>query len=84
MHTLGSHRVYIHGIHQTKSFVSKGVTCNLQRAICNVQACNTDTTQTQLHQISNTQRNENKTTNVVIQRHSRKLLMIDILMFETC
>jgi len=33
---------------------------------------------------SNTaQRNENKTTNVVIQQHSRKLLMIDILMSET-
>jgi len=30
MHTLGSHRVYIHGIHQIKSFVSKGVTCKLQ------------------------------------------------------
>ena len=29
MHTLGSHRVYIHGIHQIKSFVSKGVTCKL-------------------------------------------------------
>ena len=27
MHTLGSHRVYIRGIHQFKSFVSKGVTC---------------------------------------------------------
>ena len=26
MHTLGSHPVYIHGIHQIKSFVSKGVT----------------------------------------------------------
>jgi len=26
MHTLGPHRVYIHGIHQIKSFVSKGVT----------------------------------------------------------
>ena len=25
MHTLGSHRVYIHGMHQIKSFVSKGV-----------------------------------------------------------
>jgi len=24
MHILGSHRVYIHGIHQIKSFVSKG------------------------------------------------------------
>jgi len=29
MHILGSHRVYIHGIYQTKSFVSKGVTCKL-------------------------------------------------------
>jgi len=28
-HTLGSHRVYIHGIHQIKPFVSKGVTCEL-------------------------------------------------------
>ena len=25
IHTLGSHRVYIHGINQIKSFVSKGV-----------------------------------------------------------
>jgi len=29
IHTLGSHRVYIYGIHQTKSFVSKGVKCKL-------------------------------------------------------
>jgi len=43
-----------------------------------------DTTQTQPQQISNTQRTENKTTNVVIQQHSRKLLMMDILMSETC
>jgi len=41
-------------------------------------ACNTDTTQTQPHQISNTQRNKNKTINVAIQQHSRKLLMMDI------
>jgi len=47
-------------------------------------ACNTDTTQTQPHQISNTERNKNKTTNVVIQQHSRKLLMMDTLMSETC
>jgi len=31
-----------------------------------------------------TQRTENKTTNVVIQQHSRELLMMDILMSETC
>ena len=29
MHNLGSHRVYIHVIHQIKSFVSKCVTCKL-------------------------------------------------------
>ena len=32
----------------------------------------------------NTQRTENKTTDVVNQQHSRKLLMMDILMSETC
>ena len=29
MHTVGSHHAYIHGIHQIKSFVSRGVTCKL-------------------------------------------------------
>jgi len=48
------------------------------------EACNTDTTQTQSHQISNTQRTKKKITNVVIQQHSHKLLMMDILMSETC
>ena len=33
--------------------------------------------------ISNTQRTENRTTNVVILQQSRKLLMMDILMSET-
>jgi len=50
---------------------------------CRLQ-CNTDTTQTQPHQISNTKRTENKTTDVVIQQHNRKFLMIDILMSEIC
>ena len=36
------------------------------------------------NQISNTQRTENKTTDVVIQQQSRKLLKMDILMSETC
>ena len=36
------------------------------------------------HQSSNTQRTENKTTDVVIQQHSRKFLMMNILMSETC
>ena len=33
---------------------------------------------------SNTQRTENKTTDVAILQHSRKLLKMDILMSETC
>jgi len=48
------------------------------------EACNTDTTQTQPHQISNTQRAENTTTDVVIQQQNRKLPMMDVLMSETC
>ena len=48
------------------------------------EACNTDTTPTQPHQNSNTHRTKNNTTNVVIQENSRKLLMMDILMSETC
>ena len=47
-------------------------------------ACNTDTTPTQPHQSSNTHRTKNNTTNVVIQQNSRKLLMMDTLMSETC
>ena len=47
-------------------------------------ACNTDTTPTQPHRISNTHRTKNNTTDVVIQQNSRKLLMMDILMSETC
>jgi len=47
-------------------------------------ACNTDATPTQPHRNSNTHRTKNNTTNVVIQQHSRKLLMMDILMSETC
>ena len=39
---------------------------------------------TQPHQISNTQRTENKATEMVSHQHSRKLLMMDILMSETC
>ena len=47
-------------------------------------ACNTDTTPTQPHRNSNIHRTKNNTTNVVIQQNSRKLLMMDILMSETC
>ena len=47
-------------------------------------ACSLDTTQAQPHLTSNIQQTKNKTTNVVIQQHSRKLLMMDIVMSETC
>ena len=47
------------------------------------EACNTDTTPTQSHRISNTLRTKNNTTNVVIQQNSHKLLMMDILISET-
>ena len=60
------------------------ITTSLKHNWSCASACNTDITQTQPHQISNTQRTENKTTDVVIQQHSRKLLMMDILMSETC
>jgi len=43
-----------------------------------------DTTPTQPYRISNTHRTKNNTTNVVIQQNSRKLLMMDILISETC
>ena len=48
------------------------------------EACNTDTTPNQPHRNSNTHRTKNNTTNVVIQQNSRKLLVMNILMFETC
>ena len=54
----------------------------LVRCVC--EACNRDTTPTQPHRNSNTHRTKNNTTNVVIQQNSRKLLMMDILMSETC
>ena len=47
-------------------------------------ACNTDTTPTQPHRNTNTHWTKNNTINVVIQQNSRKLLMMDILMSETC
>ena len=69
------------------------ITCILFHFLCaqhvsDINGCasafKTSTTQNQPHQISNTQRTENNTTDVVIQQQSRKLLMMDILMSETC
>ena len=68
----------------TTSVVLFSVRCVLEIWCGWFSACNMGTTQSHLHQISNTQRTENKTTDVVIQQHSRKLLMMDILMSETC
>ena len=51
---------------------------------CVLEACNTDTTPNQPHRNSNTHRTKNNTTNVLIQQNSRKVLMMDILMSETC
>ena len=53
-------------------------------SFCRLQTAKRAPLKTQPHQISNIQRTENKTTDVVIQQHSRKLLMMDMLMFETC
>ena len=55
----------------------------LMCSTCCASACKTNTSQQQSHQSSNTQRTENKTTDVVIHQHSRKLLKMDILMSET-
>ena len=52
--------------------------------VLQAEVCKTSTTQNQPHQNSNTQRTENKATDVVNQQHSLKLLMMDILMSETC
>jgi len=53
-------------------------------SVLRAEACNTDTTPTQPHGKSNTHWSKNNTTNVVIQQNSRKLLLIGILMSETC
>jgi len=53
-------------------------------SVWQAEACNTDTTPTQPHRNSNIHRTKKNTTNVIIQQNSRKLLMMDILMSETC
>ena len=59
------------------------IVCAVLRECC-ASACNTDTTPNQSHRNSNTHRIKNNTTNVVIQQNIRKLLIMDILMSETC
>ena len=53
-------------------------------SVLQAEASNTDTTPTQPHRNSNTHRTKNNTTDMVIQQNSRKLLVMDILMSETC
>ena len=53
-------------------------------SVLQASACNMDTTPNQPHRNTNTHRTKNNTTNVVIQQNSRKFLMMDILMSETC
>ena len=60
------------------------VCCSFGVVGLEAEACNTDTTRNQPHRNFNTHRTKNNTTNVVIQQNSRKLLMMDILMSETC
>jgi len=58
--------------------------CDCAVELPQASACNTDATPTQPHRNPNTHRTKNNTTYVVIQQSSRKLLMMDILMSETC
>jgi len=66
------------------NFLCAHLVSDINISVLQASACNTDTTPNQPHRISNTQRTKNNTTNVVIQQNSRKLLMMDILMSETC
>ena len=52
--------------------------------VVSVLQAEAQTTPTQPHRNFNTHRTKNNTTNVVIQQNSCKLLMMDILMSETC
>ena len=53
-------------------------------SFCRLQPAKRTPPKTSRTKISNTQRTENKTTDVVIHQHGRKLLKMDILMSETC
>jgi len=72
-----------HGYHSNPATPKLQHTSN-QEQYDECGACNTDTTRTQPHWNSNTHRTKKNTTNVVIQQNSHKLLMMDILMSETC
>jgi len=69
---------------QHVSDINISIIRRLRLSVLQAAACNMDTTPTQPHRNSKTHRTKNNTTNVVIQQKSRKLLMMDILMSETC
>jgi len=61
------------------------VTCYfISLLMCRLKPAKRTPPKTSRTKSSNTQRTENKPTDVVIHQHSRKLLMMDILMSETC
>ena len=53
-------------------------------SFCRLQPAKRTPPNTSSNKSSNTQRTENKSTDVVIHQYSRKLLKMDILMSETC
>jgi len=67
-----------------KIWCSSAWVVSMLQAEAQLQPCKTDPTPTWPHRNSNTHRTKNNMTNVVIQQQSCKLLMMDILMSETC
>ena len=72
--------------HQLGKLPYKHVLISCQLSICRLklQPAKRTPPNTSRNKSSNTQRTENKTTDVVIQQHSRRLLKMGILMSETC
>jgi len=68
----------------TTSVVLFSVSCVLELLLAVQQPAKRTPHKTSRTKSSNTQRTENKMTDVVTHQHSRKLLMMDILMSETC
>ena len=66
--------------------VCGSICCGWYLVVFDLQAsaCKWKPPKTARNKSSHTQRTENKTTNVVIHQHSRRLLKLDILMSETC
>ena len=75
---------YVLNVFRTLIYPSSGA-CDYSFELPHWSYCSWfDTTPTQPNRNSNTYRTKNNTTNVAIQKNSRKLLMMDILISETC